>query len=514
MKRKWWIIIVIVILVGAGYLGYMRFLKKDNSQSGIATTTKTAIVKRGTLQASVDASGSIVPQSEISLSFSSGGTVEEVLVNEGDSVKAGQPLARLDTTNLALQVRRSEAALASAQAQLSKLKAPPTQSELTAAEVTYQNALAQLQKLKEQPSAEQIVIAKANLEKAKISLQQAQSSYDRVAFRPNISMLPQSTNLQRATLDYQIAEANYKTSTQGPSAQDLEIAENNVKNAKAKLEQLQAGPTEQELTISQASVKQAESNLEGARWQLSEATLTAPMDGVVTAIAILPGQLVGSGHAVMTVSDLSTLNVETLLDETEVAQVQTGQKAIVTLNAFPDTPIPGEVEKIALTAHVQSGVVLYPVTIKLDPTNLLVRPGMTADVSIVTASKTDVLIVPLIAIHTFNGHSFVLRKLAPGEQPPAVAANRRRSNGQTQTPRAAGNNSSGQTKASSPRILPEGFMPVQVRVGATTDTEAEVSGNLKEGDIISMASISLPSQNDNGQRSPSIFRMFGGGRKP
>jgi HlyD family secretion protein len=149
-----------------------------------------------------------------------------------------------------------------------------------------------------------------------------------------------------------------------------------------------------------------------------------------------------------------------------VAKVSVGQEAAITLDAFPDEELTGEVTDIAPVANVQSGVVLYPVTIQLLPAGVPARVGMTANVEIITASKADVLIVPLRAIQSESGKSYIWRQSA------------------------------------------DGFEKVEVTLGVMTEIEVEITGGLSEGDVVSV--VASPAQG-GGQPGWGPGGMFGGG---
>ena len=134
------------------------------------------------------------------------------------------------------------------------------------------------------------------------------------------------------------------------------------------------------------------------------------------------------------------------------------------VDAFSDAGLTGEVTHIAPVATTQSGVVLYPVTIRLAPTDLPVRAGMTADVEIVMVSQENALIVPLRAVHTEGGQSYVNR-LADGHQ----------------------------------------IERVEVELGVMTDTEVEIVGGLAKGDVVIV--VAAP---QNSATRGSGFGMFGG----
>jgi RND family efflux transporter MFP subunit len=215
------------------------------------------------------------------------------------------------------------------------------------------------------------------------------------------------------------------------------------------------------------SLSQAQLALDSARRTLEDTKLVAPMGGTVTLLELTVGERVSAGTPVIELDDLTTFVVDVNLDETDVAKVGAGQEAVVTLDAFPGVELAGEVTDIAPVANIQSGVVLYPVTVQLSPTEMPVRAGMTADVEVVVASKADALIVPLRAIQSEDGKSYVWLQSA------------------------------------------DGFEKAEVTLGVMTETEVEVSGDLSEGGVVSV--VAVPQGAGQVEQEFGPMRFFGGG---
>ncbi|MCS7282930.1 MAG: efflux RND transporter periplasmic adaptor subunit [Anaerolineae bacterium] len=415
LKRRWIWIVVAVVVVVAGVGGFLLWRQ---TRAATATTAMRAVpVRKGTLQVTVSASGSLEPVRQVDLSFDVSGKVAEVQVDIGDTVKAGQMLARLDTTSLELSLRQAEAQLKSAQAQLAKARTPATEEEIKAAEAAYYSALAQYQELKNSPSPESLASLKAQLEKAKVALERAQAAYDRVSWRPDISARPESQALQDATLDYQVALANYEAAAKGPSKEELAAAWRNVESAKAKLESLRNGPTEEDLASAEATLEQAQIAVETARRNLEAAVLKAPFDGVIAAMNLVVGEPAVS--PAITLMDLSRFRITVQVDEMDVSQLAVGMPAVVTVDAMPDVALTGKVERIGVAASSTSGAVYYPVVIALDPTDAPLRAGMSASVTIRVQELTDQLLIPTWAILTnpITNRPYVLRRTASGVEP-------------------------------------------------------------------------------------------------
>ncbi|MDH7489543.1 MAG: efflux RND transporter periplasmic adaptor subunit [Anaerolineae bacterium] len=396
MKRKTILIVAVVALVAVGAF----FLVRSIGSSGSAEQTETVTVTRGALTQVVNATGNVAPAKRSTLSFELSGRVAEVLVHEGDTVQKGQPLVRLDAADLELALRSAEASLRAAQARYDQAKAGPSAEDIAAAEASLASAIASYEKLKKGPTADEVAIAKANVERAEAVLKQAQAAYDRIAWRGDAAASPQALQLQQAMIDYQTALANYRLATAGPTESALKAAEAQIAQARANLARLKRTPTPEDLTIAQSQVDSAQVAVEQARRRLDAATLRAPFDGVVEKISVEAGQLVAAGTPAVIIADTSAFHIMVAVDEMDVALVREGQTARISLDAIPDTPIQGHVERIGLAGSQVTGVVTYDVRIAVDPTNAPLRTGMSATIDIVVAEKPDALVLPNRAIRT------------------------------------------------------------------------------------------------------------------
>jgi HlyD family secretion protein len=281
-------------------------------------------------------------------------------------------------------VAQAQAALEAARAQLAQVESGARPEELAAAQAAYTSALAQYRTLEAGLSDEELRIALAALRKAEAALVQAQAAYDEIAWLEEVAEFPQSLALQLATLDYESALANYELVTRGALPDDLEAAWANVKSAIAQVDMLRAGPSPEQLAIAQAAVAQAEAALEVARATLDQATLTAPFAGTVADVQVSPGQIVMPGQVVLTLADLSHLQVETTdLSERDVTGVRVGQEATVYVEAL-NVDVPGRVARISPLASTVGGDVVYTVVIALEEQPEGLRLGMSAEVEIAT----------------------------------------------------------------------------------------------------------------------------------
>ena len=379
--RRWGLATVLVLLLGVFATACGG--SPQPSPTPVQTAPTPALPSRS-MGGAVTASGEVVAAQEAQMGFPMAGQVKTVQVTLGDEVQEGDTLISLESSTLQAGVAQAQAAVDAARAQLAELESAPRPEELAIADAAYAGALAQYHKLEAGPSDEERRIALAALRKAEAALVQAQAAYDAIAWVEEVAEMPQTLALQLATLDYESALANYELVTRGALPEDLEAAWRNVKSAIAQVDKLRAGATPEQLAIAQASVAQAEAALEVARATLSQATLIAPFSGTVADLQVSPGQIVMPGQVVLTLADLSQLQVETTdLSERDVTGVQPGHEARVYVEAL-NTDVPGRVARISPLASTVGGDVVYTVVIALDEQPEGLRLGMSVEVEIAT----------------------------------------------------------------------------------------------------------------------------------
>jgi multidrug resistance efflux pump len=278
----------------------------------------------------IEAQGVFTAASQATLTFKGSGRLTEVHVQEGAQVKRGDSLAELDKTELQLAVQQAQAGLDAATANLNKVKAGPTRDDVS--------------------------IAKSVLDRAQAALNQAQAAYDRIggASNPSIEMTPQSLALQQAYSQYQAALATYNQTVNHPTATELETA--------------------------QAQVAQAQAALALAQQQVTNATLAAPFDGTVLSLGAHVGETVGPTTEILTLADLSQLQMKLGVDQDMLEQIHIGQMVTIVPDAFKDKAVTGKVSQVGWLATTTAGVTNIPVTIDVDPSAVPLRPGLTATV--------------------------------------------------------------------------------------------------------------------------------------
>jgi len=415
LSRKRKIIIGTVALVALVAIVAISIFANRKDEPEV-TTVK--IETRTELRSTVTASGEVRPVRFIKLTSEVAGRIEEIYVKEGDQVKQGQPLVRLDPTQLQSS---QEAQAAGVQAALSDVQNARTQ--VLAAE----NAVAQ--------ARQGLTVSEASVAQARQGIITAQTSVDRAQVDVNTAQ----RELKRTT---ELIESGVASRSEYDTARDrLEQSQVALRTAQAQLQaqklgvqEAQARANQQRVAVrdSQTGVQRAQSGvatsearatqqqaiLRGSSSQRSKATQVSPLTGVIADLPTRVGEFAVASFSstpLMTIADMSTINVEVNVDETEIANVEVGQVAKIKIDAFGDRELGGVVtqknplavgksdtqgglsQRINTQEAKEFRVVIETRDVPDDVRNGL-RPGMSATATITTKTKQNVLAVPLQAI--------------------------------------------------------------------------------------------------------------------
>ncbi len=385
----------------------------SSGTSSSSSNVRSATLSKGSISASVNATGNVASEAEIKLSFQAQGTAAKVNVKSGDTVKKGDALAVLDTTDLQIALAQADAAVANANAAIiiansnySRTVEGARDVDVKAAQAALNAAYASYQKVKDGPQKADFAAAEANYRNAEAALKVAQSNYDRVAgaFPAGIGGSPVSLALEQATNNFNAAKAQFDKLSQPADNAQLSGAWQQVQAAQASLDKAKQPARAFDVDQADAQRKQSEIQLKTATLQqqqakrrLDQATLTAPTDGIISTVILKEGEFV-SGAPVMTLIDNSILHIDVTVDEIDIARVKVGQDVQVTLDALPGVNVTGKVDRIAPSSTLVNGVVSYVVRVVL-PNNVAgLKPGMTASTSITLDKRDGVLLAPNWAV--------------------------------------------------------------------------------------------------------------------
>ncbi len=390
---------------------------------------RTATIERGNLDVWVTGTGKIQPAAQAMLSFKASGNVGEILVEVGQLVPAGAVLMELDQASLDPSLISAEADLISARENLETVLESPTAQQIAQAQLAVAQAADALEdaqytwRVQQQgyrASQGTIDAAEARLLLAERKLDEAQADYDRLSGRPSddafraiaLTELEGARQSRDAALRALNWYKGHPTEVQ-QAILDAEVAaaEADLQEAKEALDELLAGPDPDEVAAAQARATAAQALVDQSR-------LVAPFEGTVMSLRYSVGDSVTPGEVGAVLADLSSLHVDTSVDELDIASIREGQMVEITLDALPAQVLRGEVERIDLAPATDATTTEFPVVVQLGPAEAEVRVGMTAALSIQVAHKEDVVLVPNWALRLEQGSTEIfVRLIGPG---PAV----------------------------------------------------------------------------------------------
>jgi multidrug efflux pump subunit AcrA (membrane-fusion protein) len=509
-----WIVngILVLALIGLGVYAYTRL----TTSSSTSAATRTATVQRGVVTTSVTASGSVASAGDVAVNFQTGGTLTALLVKQGQHVSKGQVLARVDSLSARQSVQEAEASLATAKGRLQQTLDPLNAQEKAqiavanaAAAQGVESALVSLsdtraqnaQNLSQAQSAvthakQQLASDKARLARDKKS---TASSAQSAVSQDEDKVSSDETAAQTAVANVAAAKLKNTQSLHGAENQLAQARMQQQTNAASNAVKT-APPQPGDLAAAKAAVLQAQIALAQARKALRETRLRAPIAGVVATVDGSVGDTVSGGSgsgssassgssssasaaasggtgsgsgsgssssSLITITGNDKLQVVAGFSEGDAASIKLGQPATATISALPGVVLGAKVIAIDSTATTVSNVVTYNVTFALTGTSPKLKPGMTADVAVVTAERDNALHVPTAAV-TGSGAGARVTVVRNGQQ-----------------------------------------ISTPVVAGLRGDDATEIRSGLRAGDTVVLPTLTLPSSSS----SSSTFGTGGGGAR-
>ncbi len=446
MKAKWKILLtVLAVLVAAiGVWGSVVY-----SRRGVVTV-QTGNVARQDLTSLVTASGEIKPKNYINIGANAIGNITELLVKEGDRVRKGELLAKIENIQPRADVEAQRASLASAEADSSaaeaSLKAADENIRMMQAAIDHDNA---------------------DLQRMKADLDRAQELYKEQLM---------------AKQDFELKKYTYE-------AQKSAVQESRTRLMQAHAQREQTAAS---LASAQKRVAVAKANLVRVDNILDKYNSYAPLDGVVTDLpvrvgeTVVPGLQNQTGTIIMTIGDMSVITAEVKVDETDIISVKLGQPADISIDAIPNKTFKGHVTEIGDTAILRSSGLAasqsaissqeakdFKVVIAMDDPPDEIRPGLSCTAKVTTATRHNALTIPIQALTVRQRGDLEPQKPKPGEG--AQAASK---------PDAAAEKAR-KEEIQGVFVVRNGKAVFQkVDTGITGATDIEVLGGLKEGEQI------------------------------
>lgn len=334
VSKKWWAwLAAVAVLVAAG-VGYWTWQQKNAGPE-----YKTGKIEKGAITASVSASGTLSPVVQVQIGSQVSGQLKDVLVDFNSEVKQGELIARIDPQTFETRVEQAQADVDAARAQVMTQQA-------------------------------NIAAQRAALAKAEVDLAEAKRDFDRK------QQLVDKGFISGAERDK--AQATFNSATE------------QVNTARA-----QSGVAAAGLRNAEATVKQRQAALAQAKIDLGRTEIRSTVNGVVIKRSVERGQTVAASlqapELFVIAENLTDMQVDASIDESEIGRIRIGQKSTFSVDAFPGRTYEGIVKQIRKAAQNVSNVVTYTVVISAANPSRELLPGMTANVRIVTDSRSDVL---------------------------------------------------------------------------------------------------------------------------
>ncbi|MBN1954300.1 MAG: efflux RND transporter periplasmic adaptor subunit [Anaerolineae bacterium] len=410
-KRRWWLLLLLVLplILGGGYTYYRLVYTAASTAEGPAL--ETTEVYRGDIVLSVDGLGNLLPAAEVDVGFQTGGLLVALEVAVGDTVQAGDFLARLDTRELELALQMAQLDLEQAQINLDRLRADPEEAALAVAQSNLTQAVINREEtqVNQAAAAEQAWLA---LVQAANNLRDVQADYENIYWQnrqldQQLGQLPDAQSdaeaeAWRAVENAEAAMAQARVAYE-QTLEQSEIAaaraRTQVASAQANLDALYVGAAASDLAAAETALERAHLSLEQAQMNLDQAVLRAPVGGTVLAVGAEVGELVSPGTLV-TLADLQSPLLRFWVEEGDMEAVQVGNRVVVVFDARPNSTYSGEVVRIdpALVNVSGTPAVQSWATVDLGDHAGQLLSGMAAEVEVIETEVHDVLLVPLQAL--------------------------------------------------------------------------------------------------------------------
>lgn len=453
-KKKIWIGCGAAVVFGLIIFFSIRATRRDEV---IVQSSKVA--RKDVLTSKVSASGSIRAKDYANLQTEIVGVVTEIPVREGDRVKKGDILLKIDPIQTAAQ---TEASRANYEAAKQDLRAQDFQ--MSTAKHNLANTKTQLES------------SRAQLDQAEASYQRSQASFKRSQQMHEDGLISRD-EYEQAQLSLKSAKASAEVARKQFEQQEVQV----------KVSENSIGQMEQSFSAAQVRVRGQEANLTQMTDQLRKTTINSPLSGVITQLVVhvgeraVPGTLNSTQATLMTISDLSVIQTELKVDETDIVSLAIGNQTKVKVDALPDMVLDGEVTEIgnspiASTSTTEAKDFKVVVTIKNPPDKI--RPGMSCTADIITETRNSVLAIPIQAL--------TIREVEVDKDGKYVQPDLNSKKTETVTQADSSKNKINKKELEGVFVITKDsvarFRPV--KTGITGESEIEVKSDLQEGEAI------------------------------
>lgn len=382
--RRPWLVIILALLAAAATAAVTVLIWRSRLPQ-YDVDALTVPVETQALTVRVAASGTVQPVQTVNLSPKNAGIMVSLLVEQGDPVRAGDVIARMSSDDIQAQIAQERAAVAEAQARLQEVRNGSRPEEIAQAESALTAATTQVDD------------AQARLDLAQSQLQRTEQLYQRGA-------LP-AAELDSAQRELRSARAAYNQS------------QARVEEAQGRLQDIRTLPQPEAVAQAIAQVEQVQARLRASQVRLEDTIIRAPFEGIITQKFATEGAFVTpttsaseatSATSTAIVALARGLEILAEVPETDINQIQPGQRVEIRADAFPDQIFPGRVRLIAPEAIERQNVTLFQVRIELLSGEEQLRSNMNVTVSFIGNQLEDAMVVPTVAVVTQGGTTGVL----------------------------------------------------------------------------------------------------------
>jgi HlyD family secretion protein len=455
-----------ILIIGGGtvllLIVVLVCVKASRKNAVVVQTAK--VERKSVLTSKVTASGQIRAKKSVDLQSEVSGIITELPVHEGDAVKKGQVLLRIDPiqTNADLEVARAQNEQSKAQIRVQEFEISNAEVQLTREESSLRSAQTQLQREKDNFSRIQ-----SNFNR------QQQLHEDGLISSDDYEESQNKLKSAKSSLDVQ-------QSSVAQAEDQLRVAKNNIVKMKS------------QLASTQASAKQSAATLTKASDQSGKSTVVSPQDGVITQLKkekgerAVPGMMTSPEATIMTIADLSVIQAELKVDETDIVNLALGDSASIKVDAIPDSAFEGEVTEIGnspiTTSSTSQEAKDFKVIITLKKPSPKLRPGMSCTGDITTDTRNNVLVIPIQALTVRDVEVDKDGKY----HPPDLNKKSKDSVVQAEARADSGKSSIQKKELEGVFVINENKVARfrVIKTGITGESEIEVLENLKEGEEI------------------------------
>ncbi len=469
-KKRWWIIVPgILILAAAAADGYYQLAYLPAHRTTTRAAAQTSIARRGTITISAIGTGTLQPANEVQLGFggNTSGKLVTLNVKVGDQVKSGQLLAEIDNSQAKISYAQAQqsllsltspAAIATAQQTLATDKATLYKDTNTLIFLIspdryyWEQQVAQAEQTLAAAQAAGGTSPTSDQQKA-ITTAQERLSYYQDSLSGSIRRWLKTyvpvhfTTITRAkgVVTKQVDQPTDATIAAAHAA--VVADQNTIQEDQWYLDALNGKSVPSNATgANLAALETAQLNVQSAKANLDATQIFAPADGTILTVSANLGDNVSSS-AIIVMGDLTTLYVQTYMDESDFQSFQVGNQAQVVFNALPDKTFSGKVTEVDPALNTSSGTAVVSGLVQLDPTKEQLLIGMTASVTVIAGQAQDAVLIPISALHQQPGGGYSVNVLKNGK-----------------------------------------FASVDVQVGLKDLVNAQITSGLTPGDIVSTAS--------------------------